>query len=147
MSNAGQDHLTGLGDCPGAWGSLGSCFKCSQEGHWVQACPNPCSKCHQEGHWSVGCSYEPCVIGTSNKDHPPPNLLGLAINDRRDPGSRLNQWHLWQGSLGRHHGIRAIHLCSPGHGYHILGPGRILRTYLSPCLPIARMKGLKRMKI
>lgn len=39
----------------------GRCYKCDQEGHWAQSCPNPrpprkpCPLCKKAGHWKSDC--------------------------------------------------------------------------------------------
>lgn len=57
-------------------GNLSPCFKCSQEGHWAQICPNalklyqPCPMCCQEGHWAVDCPPWPLQFGDTRPRSP-----------------------------------------------------------------------------
>ncbi|VDC07578.1 unnamed protein product [Peniophora sp. CBMAI 1063] len=71
----GAAGMGGTGGGGGGEGRAGGCFKCGQEGHWSNACPNAptggagagrsqggggtqtgtCFKCGEEGHWSNAC--------------------------------------------------------------------------------------------
>jgi hypothetical protein len=83
---------------PSSWSSktqrpLGTCYRCSRQGHWAKTCPNlrqprgPCRRCHQEGHWAVDCPHVMQNRGASLPDNPPSDLPGLAMADWRGRGS------------------------------------------------------------
>ena len=71
----------------------GSCYRCGQQSHWARAWPNPhkprgpCPGCCQERHWAVDCPHITQDRWTSFWSNSPADVLGLAMDDWRDPHS------------------------------------------------------------
>lgn len=91
-----------------------------------------CSRCHQGGHWAVDCLHKPQRVGTSDSDHCPADLLGMAMDDLRVLVLSLpDHCYLQQGAMGNCHSIRATHLLSSGYQNYLLGPDGVLGTHIS----------------
>lgn len=107
------------------------CSKCSQEDHWVQACPNPphkqpwpCPRCNQEGHWGTDC---PMPRGTWEHQ----------VNTAIQPASLVWPWSLVTATAissrelqGSHHSILEIHILPSGYWGHFFSPDEVLWTHL-----------------